>query len=328
MAVDPRDEFSHSNGDFQSREGHVPVLLAEVLEYLRPHSGGRYIDATFGGGGHSRVLLERSAPDGRLLAIDADPEALVRARLLTEEFSGRFQITAGNFRDLASIADTNEFTAVDGILMDLGLSSFQLDQAVRGFSFQHPGPLDMRFDPHRGPSAEEIVNEWPEEDLARIVYEYGEEQRSRAIARAIVRERGDERIRTTDRLATIVERAVGGRRGRAIHPATKTFQALRIAVNDELESLRRGLDGALDLLAEGGRLAVISFHSLEDRIVKTFMRQESTDCICPPETPVCVCGHRARLRIITRKVVQASEQEQRMNPRSRSAKLRVAERLP
>ncbi len=303
------------------------MLLNEVLDYLQPRAGGRYIDATFGGGGHSRALLDRSAPDGRLLAIDADPDAIRRAQSLVEAFPDRFRIVLGNFRDLASAAVANGFTAVDGILMDLGLSSFQLDQATRGFSFQRSGPLDMRFDPTRGPSAADIVNDWPEEDLARIIFEYGEEQRSRPIARAIVRERNEARISTTGQLASIVERAVGGRRGKAIHPATKTFQALRIAVNDELESLRLGLEDAVELLATGGRLAVISFHSLEDRIVKTFMRLEATDCICPPETPVCVCDHKARLRIITRKVVQSSEQEQRANPRSRSSKLRVAERV-
>lgn len=328
MAVDPHDELSSSVGDFQSLTQHIPVLMTEVLDLMAPRSGGRYIDATFGGGGHTRSLLQGSAPDGRVLAIDADPDAVERAEQLSAIFPGRLEMVHGNFRDMASIVAAHGFGQVNGVLLDLGLSSFQLDTAGRGFSFQHPGPLDMRFDTSSGVSAADLVNQWPEEDLAKLIYEYGEEPRSRSIARAIVRERDQSRIATTDRLARIVERAVGGRKGRATHPATRTFQALRIAVNDELNSLRRGLDAALDLLAVGGRLAVISFHSLEDRIVKTFMRLESTDCICPPGTPICVCGHKARLKLITRKAVQPSLAEQQQNPRSRSARLRVAERLP
>ncbi len=328
MALDPHDDFSQTHGDFQSSSAHVPVMLDEVLNLLQPRSGGRYVDATFGGGGHTRALLERSGPGGRVLALDADLEAIARARALADQFPRRLEIAQGNFRDIEAIARGVHFDEVDGVLMDLGLSSFQLNRADRGFSFQHSGPLDMRFDTNHGISAAEIVNGWSEEDLARLFFEYGEEQRSRPIARAIVRARSESPIRTTDRLATIIENAVGGRRGRAIHPATKAFQALRIAVNDELESLRNGLSGSLALLTAGGRLAVISFHSLEDRIVKNFMRQESTDCICPPGTPVCVCGHHARLRLVNRRVVKPSEDEIERNPRSRSAKLRVAERLP
>jgi 16S rRNA (cytosine1402-N4)-methyltransferase len=328
MVAESRHDGPPIASDFSSHFSHAPVLLDEALHFLAPHSGGRYIDATFGGGGHSRAILEQSAPDGQLLALDADPEAIKRAKRLAEQFPGRLQASHGNFRDIARLAKENDFTSVDGILMDLGLSSFQLDQPERGFAFRYAAPLDMRFDRQHGMSAAEIVNTWDEVDLARVIFEYGEETRSRSIARAIVAERDREPIATTDRLASVVERAVGGRRGRAIHPATRTFQALRIAVNDELQALREGLAGAVDLLASGGRLVVISFHSLEDRIVKNFVRDEATDCICPPGTPVCVCGHHARLRILTRKVVQPSAAEEARNPRSRSAKLRAAERLP
>jgi 16S rRNA (cytosine1402-N4)-methyltransferase len=328
MVAESRHDGPPNAGDFPSQFNHTPVLLDDALHFLTPRQGGRYIDATFGGGGHSRAILELSAPDGQLLAVDADPEAIVRAERLAEQFPGRLQTARGNFREIARLATEHHFANADGILMDLGLSSFQLDQPERGFSFRYAAPLDMRFDRQQGMSGAEIVNTWDEVDLARVMFEYGEETRSRAIARAILAERSREPITTTDRLASIVERACGGRRGRAIHPATRTFQALRIAVNDELQALREGLAGAIDLLASGGRLVVISFHSLEDRIVKNFMRDEATDCICPPGTPVCVCDHHARLRILTRKVVQASAEEETRNPRSRSAKLRAAERLP
>jgi len=328
MVAESRHDGPPNAGDFSSHFSHTPVMLDEAVRYLTPRSGGRYIDATFGGGGHSRAILEHCGPDGQLLALDADPDAIDRATRLAESFPGRLHTAQGNFRDLAQLATEHHFEKVDGILMDLGLSSYQLDQPERGFSFRYAAPLDMRFDRNHGMSAAEIVNSWDEADLANVIFEYGEETRSRAIARAIVAERIREPITTTDRLASIVERACGGRRGRAIHPATRTFQSLRIAVNDELQALREGLAGSVDLLASGGRLVVISFHSLEDRIVKNFLRDEATDCICPPGTPVCVCDHRARLRILTRKVVQADGAEEARNPRSRSAKLRAAERLP
>ena len=327
MVAESRHDGSPNIGDFSSHFNHTPVLLDEALNFLTPRRGGHYIDATFGGGGHSRAILEHSSPDGQLLALDADPEAIARAERLAERFPGRLRAAHGNFRDIARLATENHFSRVDGILMDLGLSSYQLDQAERGFSFRYAAPLDMRFDRGHGLSAADIVNNWDETDLARVIFEYGEETRSRPISRAILAERSRQPIATTDRLASIVERAVGGRRGRAIHPATRTFQALRIAVNDELQALREGLVGAVELLASSGRLVVISFHSLEDRIVKNFFRDEATDCICPPGTPVCVCDHRARLRILTRKVVQSSPAEETLNPRSRSAKLRAAERL-
>ena len=328
MVAESQHDIPPTVSDFKSQSEHIPVLLDEVLTYLSPRDGGRYIDATFGGGGHTRALLEQTAPSGQVLAIDADPDAIARATRLAESYPRRLKIARGNFRDIASLAQAANFAPVDGILMDLGLSSFQLDQPDRGFSFRFSAPLDMRFDTARGLSAATIVNEWDEADLANLIFNYGEETRSRPIARAIVAERRARPIETTDRLASVVERACGGRRGRAIHPATRTFQALRIAVNDELEALRSGLAGALELLAPGGRLVVISFHSLEDRIVKTFIRDEATDCICPPGTPICVCDHHARLRILTRKTVRPSASEEQRNPRSRSAKLRAAERLP
>lgn len=314
--------------DAPQLSGHQPVMVAESLTLLKVRPGGRYIDATFGGGGHTRAILEASAPDGRVLALDADPAAVARGEALAQEVGPRLTVRHGNFADIARLARAAGFDAVDGVLMDLGFSSFQIEEPARGFSFQRPGPLDMRFDPTTGPSAREIVNTWDEEDLARILFEYGEEPKARRIARAIVAARREGPIETTDQLAAIVERAVGGRRGRAIHPATRTFQALRIAVNRELEVLEKGLAGAVDVLAPGGRLVVIAFHSLEDRIVKQFFRTESRDCICPPGTPVCVCGHRARLRVITPKPLRPSEAEQARNPRSRSARLRAAERLP
>ncbi len=327
MAVDPHDELLPFPRDSESRDEHVPVLLDEVLEYLAPKSGGSYVDATFGGGGHTRAIVDRSAPNGRVLALDADPQAIDRARDLSATYTGRLTVAHGNFRDMRTLAEEARFEQVDGVLMDLGLSSFQLNHGERGFSFQRPGPLDMRFDTGSGISAADVVNNWSEEDLAAVIFEYGEEPRSRAIARAIVRERKTEPISTTDRLASIVASSVGGRRGKAIHPATKTFQALRIAVNSELDALRAGLNAAVELLSAGGRIVVISFHSLEDRIVKTFLRLESTDCICPPETPICVCEHKARLRLVTRKAIKPSREEEQANPRSRSARLRVAERL-
>lgn len=328
MIDDAQDQSDSPFIDSESISGHAPVLLAEVLEYLQPTRGGRFIDATFGGGGHSRAILDASAPGGTLLALDADPAAIARGGSLRAEYGRRLSIVHGNFRDIASLARRAGFAQVDGILIDLGLSSFQLDEPARGFAFRFSGPLDMRFDPAQPMSAAEIVNTWPEQDIVRLLFDFGEEPKARRIARAIVTERSGSIIETTDRLAAVVERAVGGRRGQAIHPATRTFQALRIAVNGELDALRQALDGATDLLAPGGRLVVIAFHSLEDRIVKTFFRTEASDCICPPGIPVCICGHQARLRVLTGRPVRPTDEEERVNPRSRSARLRAAERLP
>ena len=321
-----------ANSTPSSAPGHRPVLLAEAVSALRPRSGGRrtYLDGTFGGGGHTRALLDASAPDGIVLALDADPAAIDRAFELRQDpgIGERLIPVHANFADLGVVARDRGVAPLDGILLDLGLSSFQLDQPERGFAFRHEGPLDMRFDPDQGAPASALVNTLPERELADLIWRYGEEPGSRRIARAIVRERQQSPIETTTRLAEIVAGALGGRRGRDIHPATRTFQALRIATNEELTALDAALAGALDVLAPGGRLAVIAFHSLEDRIVKRFIERESTRCLCPPEVPVCVCGHRPRLQKITRRAVRPDAAEQDANPRARSAVLRVAERLP
>lgn len=309
--------------------GHRPVLLEQAVSGLLPRAGGRYLDGTFGGGGHTRALLEASAPDGRALALDADPEAIARAGALRQEpgVGDRLIPVHANFADLASVARERGMAPLDGILLDLGVSSFQLDRPERGFAFRHEGPLDMRFDTASGSPAGELVGAAPERELAELIWRYGEEPGSRRIARAIVQERERAPIETTTRLAEIVARAVGGRRGRDTHPATRTFQALRIATNRELAALEAALAGAVDVLAPGGRLAVIAFHSLEDRIVKRFIERESATCVCPPEAPVCVCGHRPRLRKVTRRAVRADAAEMAANPRARSAVLRIAERL-
>jgi 16S rRNA (cytosine1402-N4)-methyltransferase len=308
--------------------GHIPVLLHEASDALAPRDGGRYLDGTFGGGGHTRAILAASGPDGRVIALDADPAAIARGERLRAEFGERLTLRESNFAALARVAREEGFVPLDGVLLDLGLSSFQLADAGRGFSFGGDGPLDMRFGPSAATTAAEIVNGYDEEALADLFFRYGEERWSRRIVRAIVRERGERPIATTGTLAAIVARAVpGGPDRERIHPATRVFQALRIAVNQELVVLEEALAGALAVLGPGGRLAVIAFHSLEDRIVKEFMRREATDCICPPRQPVCTCGHRATLRLVARKAIRASAAEVAANPRSRSAVLRVAEKI-
>jgi 16S rRNA (cytosine1402-N4)-methyltransferase len=302
---------------------HVPVLLAEVLQWLAPEPGGSYVDATAGGGGHSAALLEASHPHGRVLSLDADPAAVDRVRRRLQAYGRRSTVVQANFRDLDTVCHQYGFQHVDGILLDLGLSSDQLADADRGFALMEQGPLDMRFNPKIPTTAADLVNSLSEAALADLIYRYGEETFARRIARAIVSNRP---FYTSDRLAAVIARTLG-RRGR-LHPATKTFQALRIAVNDELGALEEALPKALAVLRPAGRLVVISFHSLEDRIVKQFMQREAKDCICPPEVLYCTCGHRASLRVLTRKPVKPSEDETARNPRSRSARLRAAERLP
>jgi 16S rRNA (cytosine1402-N4)-methyltransferase len=304
---------------------HIPVLVREVLATLNPQPGQWFIDGTVGTGGHARAVLEATAPDGRLLGLDADPAALEVARHNLETYGERVHLVHANFADLAEVAHRYGFFPVHGILLDLGVSSLQLETAERGFSFQAEGPLDMRYDPRSSITAYTLINDLSEEELAEILYRFGEERRSRVIARAIKQAWP---VMTTTQLAEVVTRAVGGRRGARLHPATRTFQALRIAVNNELEVLMRALDAAVSLLAPGGKLAVISFHSLEDRIVKEFFAREAKDCICPstPYPAHCTCGHRATLRVITKKPIVAHPEEIKMNPRARSAKLRVAER--
>ncbi len=302
---------------------HIPVLLQETIEALAVLPGGRYIDGTLGGGGHATAILDHSSPGGQLLGIDADPEAVKIARARLEAYSGSTLLINDNFVNLQAICLKYDFHPVHGILFDLGLSSLQLNSSGRGFSFQHDAPLDMRLNPSQDLTAADIVNTFLETELAHLIKTYGEERYSHQIAHHIVQKRP---IMTTLQLVRIIEQAIGGRRGK-IHPATKTFQALRIVVNRELEHLQSALKQAVDLLGFEGRLVVISYHSLEDRIVKQFIRRESRDCICPPGTPTCVCGHTASLRLIRKKVITPSLSEVQLNPRSRSAKLRVAERI-
>jgi 16S rRNA (cytosine1402-N4)-methyltransferase len=312
---------------------HTPVLLQESLDYLAIQEGGTYIDCTTGLGGHSEAIAERIGPAGRLLCIDQDAEALEFARARLTSFGRRVSFAHGNFRELPEMAAAEGFEAVDGILMDLGISSMQLGVADRGFAFGLEGPLDMRMDQSgTGETAGDIVNTWDEASLTDLLRHYGEVQGPRRIARGIIQARP---LGTTWDLARAVEQVVGGARGRSqVHPATQVFLALRVYVNGELDSLDVVLPLARDLLgfgatgrSHGGRLVVISFHSLEDRMVKQFMRREATDCVCPPQFPVCRCDHRATLRVLTTRAVRATEDEVAGNPRARSALLRAAERV-
>jgi 16S rRNA (cytosine1402-N4)-methyltransferase len=301
---------------------HQPVMVSESTEMLGVHPGGVYIDGTLGEGGHSLRLLELSRPNGVVLGIDRDPRSLAVARKRLEEHGSRIIFAHGSYADMQRIAAELGIDAVDGVLLDLGFSSRQVDGPGYGLSFQRDEPLDMRYDTS-GESAADIVNNADQESLADLIYRYGEERRSRAIARAIINNRP---LYTTGQLANVVARAVGGlRRGR--HPATRTFQALRIAANRELEHLERGLASVPGLLVSGGRCVIISYHSLEDRIVKGWADVESATCICPPGFPVCVCDHEPTLRMVRRRVVRPSADEITGNPRSRSARLRVVERI-
>jgi len=316
------------------KEGHLPVLAEEVLAMLAPRSGSLQIDATLGGGGHTERILEAAKPDGRLLGLDADPAAIHRVdRRLRAQFGDRLVLRQANFRELASVAPEAGFQAVDGCLFDLGLSSFQLADTERGFGFRAGGPLDMRFDTSRGVPAAELLATLDAAELTALFRRYGEEPRASRIARAIVEVRREAPITTAEELAALVERVAPpnprhvARSGRRTHPATRVFQALRIAVNEELEAVQAGLAAAVDLLRPGGRLVVLSYHSLEDRIVKRFFAAERRGCVCPPELPVCVCGRNPRLRLLTRKSVTPTPEEVATNPRSRSARLRAAERL-
>lgn len=306
---------------------HQSVLLTESITALQPAPGHRYIDATLGLAGHAERLLELSSPTGLLLGIDADPTAISTASGRLARFAPRFQLVESYFDRIAEIARERDFRPVHGIIFDLGVSSPQLDEGQRGFSFREDAPLDMRFGRLAPSTAADLIASLPRAELETIFREYGEERFAGRIARAVVETRASGPIRTTGSLADLVTRAKPRGVRESIHPATRVFQALRIAVNDELGRLDRALPAALDLLAEGGRLAVISFHSLEDRIVKRLFQRESRDCICPPQVPVCVCGHRATIRVLTRKPIEATEGEVAANPRARSARLRVAERL-
>ncbi len=305
-----------------SASSHTPVLLSEALRSLAVQPGGRYIDCTLGGAGHAAAILDHGSPGGQLLGIDADPNAIEIAKKRLQHYKDSILLVNDNFVNLQSICIKYDFFPVHGILFDLGLSSLQLNGNGRGFSFQHEAPLDMRLNPNQKITAADIINTTSEARLAHLIKTYGEEGHSRRIAQHIIKERP---IETTRQLALLIEKAIG-RRGK-IHPATKTFQALRIAVNHELEHLEAALRQAVDLLGYDGRLVVISYHSLEDRIVKQFMQREARSCICPPGTPICTCGHTPRLKLINKKVITPTTTEVRINPRSRSAKLRAAERI-
>lgn len=303
---------------------HQPVLWDEAVDALQPRPGGRYADGTFGGGGHTQLLLARSAPDGRVIAFDLDPAAIARGESLM--LGDQLVLVHASFATLHEAAKAADMLPLDGILLDLGFSSFQIDDPERGFSLRLDGPLDMRFDTTAGPSAADLVNELDEASLADLIWRYGEDRNSRRIAAAIVRARKQQPIETTSQLAAFVEQASAGPRGR-IHPATRTFQALRIAVNDELETLETALAASVASLAPEGRLAVISFHSLEDRIVKQFIARQSATCVCPPEQPVCTCQTVPKLKPVG-KPVKPTDEEIERNSRSRSAIMRIAERLP
>jgi 16S rRNA (cytosine1402-N4)-methyltransferase len=299
---------------------HIPVLLQPILDYLLPVE--RVIDGTLGAAGHSAALLDGGA--GALLGLDRDPQALAIARERLAPYGERAHIAHASYANMTDAALQIGWHSVNAILLDVGVSSMQFDTPERGFSFRYDAPLDMRFDPSSdNPTAAELINLWDADELADIFYRYGEEPHGRKLARAIVAARP---LHTTTELANVIERATPRRPGDHIHPATRVFQALRIAVNDELGTLERTLPRAIDLLAAGGRLAVISFHSLEDRIVKDAFKLASTDCICPPKTPICICGHKASGRALTKKPFMADEAEAAQNPRSRSAKLRVFEK--
>jgi len=301
----------------------VPVLLDEVVQALAVQPGGRYVDCTVGSGGHAAAILERSSPGGQLLGIDADPAAIAAARQKLIEYQSSLLLVCDKFHYLRDICLRNDFLPVHGVLLDLGLSSLQLEDAQRGFSFRYDAPLDMRHSPDQEITAADIINTYSETQLDTLIREYGEEPHSRQIVRRVIRERP---ISTSGQLTRLIEAAVGPRRGR-IHPATRTFQALRIAVNRELEQLKEVLKQAVEILGFEGRLVVISYHSLEDRIVKQFMQREAAACVCPPEVMECICHHQATLRTLSRKVLKPSPFEVKRNPRSRSARLRAAERI-
>lgn len=320
-------------------ESHIPVLQDEVIDFLNPKSEGIYVDATIGLGGHSQKILERSSPSGRLFGIDFDVHALQIAEERLKLFEERFSLVQGNFTQIQSFLLEFGISEVDGVLLDLGVSSLQLDSIDRGFSFQRVSPLDMRMDVDMSTCAADIINDSPAEKLTEIFKEFGEERFAKRIADKIVSAREKAPIRTTIQLAGIVEGVYSYYRPKSkfvqsnqsmqrnIHPATRVFQALRIAVNKELENLTNGLESAVGVLKVGGVLCVISFHSLEDRIVKRFFQKCAKSCICPPKTPICICEHEKRLEIVTNRPIVSSENEIDTNPRARSAKLRVVTRI-
>ncbi len=314
----------------QSLQGgqHIPVMLGPVIEILHCRPDGFYVDATVGGGGYTRAMLDRSAPEGVVLGLDWDEEAIGRARERLGAYGERLILEKADFADIRRALREHRIDSVDGIAADLGVSSFQLDDSTRGFSFTHEGPLDMRMNRDLNVTAEDLVNSLSERELADLIYRYGDERLSRRIARLIVAQRAKGRITGTRELAELVRRAVPSSKDSArIHPATRTFQALRIAVNGELDSLEVFLSEALDMLKPGGRLCVVAFHSLEDRIVKEAFKGWAKSCRCPREFPACTCGGKPLVRLLTKKALRPSPDEAERNPRARSARLRAVEKL-
>ncbi len=307
---------------------HQTVLGPQAVEALQIKPDGIYVDCTLGGGGHSALIAAQLGPKGWLIGIDQDLEAIHHARKRLAPFSARVSVIHGNFREIGTIVKDLGIEQVDGLLYDLGVSSPQLDQAERGFSYQHDAPLDMRMDQTQPFSAFDLVNSYSEEELADIFFRFGEERFSKRIARNIVQQRASAPIRTTGELAEIIKASIPAKaRKHGPHPAKRTFQAIRIAVNDELQALSQSLEQGIPLLKKGGRVAVITFHSLEDRICKQFFKQQSDPCTCPPDLPHCVCGKTPVLKVVTKKPVVPDRHEVEQNPRARSAKLRVAEKV-
>lgn len=307
---------------------HTPVLVREVVASLQCRQGGVYVDGTIGGAGHAAAILEATAPDGKLIGIDKDAAAIAEAGNRLAAFGSRFILAKGNFADMGKILHRLGIAQADGILLDLGVSSRQLDAPERGFSFSQSAPLDMRMDQEHGMDAYTLINTYPEKELVGIIRKFGEERMAGKIARTIVARRKTAPIETTAELASLVASAIPARmKGFRIHPATRTFQAIRIAVNHELEDLRGGIESSIEMLKPGGRISVISFHSLEDRIVKDAFVTGAKRCTCPSDLPMCVCGKKAELKVITRKPITPGDLETAANPRARSAKLRTAERI-
>ncbi len=307
---------------------HLPVMTGEVVRYLNCRAGGLYIDGTLGGGGHGEAILKASAPDGILIGIDRDEAAIRQAEKALKAYKNRIILVRADFGEIKEILVERGFSEVDGIVLDLGVSSYQLDEAARGFSFRFNAPLDMRMDRGGGVTAYDLVNNLGLDELAGIIRRYGEERFSMRIARAIVRARELKPVETTGELSELISEAIPRRfHGTRIHPATRTFQAIRIAVNSELEALESGLSDGMGLLKKGGRMVVISYHSLEDRITKRAFKEGASPCECPPDFPRCVCGKKASLKILTGRVVKAGALEVRGNPRARSAKLRAVQKI-
>ncbi len=321
MEPDPKSEIRNPQLE------HVPVLLSEAVDLLSPGPGGVYVDGTVGAGGHAAEILKRSAPDGIVIALDRDSEAVERSKKKLAPFGGRALVQQANYRDIPAVLSALGYDRVDGVLLDLGVSWFHVKSPDRGFSFMLEGPLDMRMDRNITQTAADLVNTLPVYDLARIIREYGEERRAGAIAKAIEKARAREPITSTVRLAEIIASVFPPYPPRRMHPATLTFQALRIAINDEIEALREGLRDIIPALKTGGRIAVISFHSLEDRVVKQSFAFGAKGCICPPKMPMCSCGKKPELRILTKRPIVAGAEEVNRNVAARSAKLRAAERL-